>query len=172
MKTKLTFLALCFIMITNAYSQTEQFVVGWYQVLSGAQVKVVQGNSDDANEKTDWTATSYAANEVLLAFNFSKDKYYCYDPDGRVVLVKGKGSLKKIDMLGRPARITQEVKIGLDLSIGEGNNVWLVGFNPTNKTAKILLANGTVQEVPQDSVQDLKDYMDLMDKFTEWHTVE
>lgn len=163
---------LAFFIVSNAYSQTEQFIVGWYQVLSGAQVKVIQGNSDDATQKADWTAISYAQNEVLLAFNFSKDKYYCYDPDGRIVLVKGKASLKKIEMIGRPARIIQEVKVGLDLTLGAGNNVWLIGFNSANKTAKILLADGTVQEIPQDSVQDLKDYMDLMDKYTTWHTVE
>lgn len=171
MKKLILLFAISFTVISTTIAQTE-FTIGWYQVLSGAQVKVVQGNSDDANDKTDWTSISYSSNEVLLAFNFSKDKYYCYDPDGRVVLVKGKGSLKKIEVAGRPARIISSVKVGLDLSLDAENNVWLVGFNAANKTAKILLTDGTTQEIPQESIQDLKEYMDLMDKWTDWHTAE
>ena len=156
----------------SALAQTETFSPGWYLVKSGAQVKVVKGNSDDAHNETDWTQFSYGANEVLLVFNFSKDKYYSHDPDGRVVMIKGKTSLQKIDVPGRPGHITETVKLGLDHSLSKGSNVWLTGYNAATKTAIILLADGQKAEIPESSIQDLKEYLDLMDKYIDWKTVE
>ncbi len=158
--------------LLSSFQQTDALSPGWYMVKSGAQVKVIQGNSDDAYGKVDWSQITYSANEVLIVFNFARDKYYCYDPNGRIVLVKGKASLQKIDAPGRPGHINEEVKLGLDHSLRRGNNVWLTGFNPTTKTAIILLADGQKAEIPQSSIQDLKEYFDMMDKYTDWHTVE
>lgn len=155
---------------TNA--QTEAFIPGWYILQSGAQVKVVQGNSNDALSKTDWHLLNYGHNEVLMAFNFSKDKYYCYDPEGRIILVKGKASLEKISTAGRPAHLNEDVKIGLDFTLHTGHSVWLTGFNATAKTATILLTGGQKVEIPQSSLEDLKDHFDKMDKTIEWLTVE
>jgi hypothetical protein len=160
---------------SNLYAQTEPFQPGWYMVKSGAQIKVVQGNSEDELFDRDWQKIYYNENEVLLVFNFTKDKYYTYDPDGRVVLVKGKESLKKIDVAGRPIKISDNsgsVKIGLDLSLKNGNNVWMTGFISATKTVVVLLVDGQKVEIPQDSIQDLKEYIDEMDKLTEWKTVE
>jgi hypothetical protein len=172
MKKIILSLSIVLFVALSSFGQTEAFSTGWYMVKSGAQLKVVQGNSDDAYNKTDWTTISYSANEVLIAFNFQKDKYYCYDPEGRVVIVKGKASLQKIDVVGRPGHIIEEVKLGLDHTLVVGNNVWLTGFNAATKTATILLADGQKMEIPQSSIQDLKEYFDLMDKVTEWKTVE
>lgn len=176
MKTILFIFSLAIISTFNA--QTEPFQPGWYMVKSGAQLKVVQGNSDDIEyreTRLDWKDLTYDENEVLLVFNYSKDKYYCYDPEGRVVLVKGSESLKKIDIAGRPGQIVDEsgsVQIGLDMSLNSGNNVWITGFNPATKTVIVLLVDGQKVEIPQSSIQDLKVFVDIMDKFTEWKTVE
>ena len=170
-KTFLTLL-IVFVFTLSANSQTDVFSPGWYIVKTGAEVKVIQGNSSDAHDNVDWHLVSYGHNEVLLAFNFSKDKYYCYDPEGRIVIVKGKASLQKIDMAGRAAHIIEEIKLGLDATLHVGNNVWLTGFNSITKTATILLADGQKADVPQSSIQDLKEYFDLMDKAIEWITVE
>jgi hypothetical protein len=157
---------------TDSAAHTEVFQPGWYLVKSGAQVKVVQGNSDDVISKRDWKQISYSANEVLLVFNFAKDKYYCFDPEGRVVMIKGKASLEKIYTPGRPAHIIEDVKLNLDQTLVVGNIVWLTGFNASAKTANILLTNGQKAEIPQSSIQDLKKYLDSMDKWIEWHIVE
>jgi len=157
---------------SQSIAQSDVFTTGWYMIKSGAQVKVVQGNSDDSSLNNDWTTLSYSANEVLIAFNFSKDKYYCYDPEGRVVLVKGKNNLQKIETNGRPAHVKDEIKLGLDATLNSGNNVWLIGYNAANKTATILLIDGQKAEVPQGNIDDLKDYYDAMDKYTEWKSVE
>lgn len=153
-------------------SQTETFSPGWYIVKTGAQVKVIQGNSMDVIRETDWHQISYGHNEVLLVFNFSKDKYYCYDAEGRIVLVKGKTDLQKIEVVGRPGFITEDVQLNLDASLHPGNHVWITGFNASIKTASILLADGQKAEIPQNSIEDLKVHFDLMDKYTEWKTVE
>lgn len=173
-KLILTFSIVLFAALSS-FAQTDAFSTGWYMVKSGAQLKVIQGNSDDAHNQTDTTgnpAYSYSANEVLIVFNFSKDKYYCYDPNGRIVMVKGKASLQKIDVAGRPGHIKERVNLGLDHSLSKDNNVWLTGYNAATKTATILLADGQKADIPQDSIEDLKVYFDLMDKFTDWHTVE
>jgi hypothetical protein len=156
----------------SSFAQTDTISLGWYMVKSGAQVKVIQGNSDDVIRKIDWSNITYAANEVLIVFLFAKNNYYCYDPNGRIVMVKGKASLQKIDSKGRPGHINEHVKIGLDHSLSQGNNVWLTGFNPATKTATILLADGQKVDISQSSIQDLKEYFDMMDNFTYWHSVE
>lgn len=156
----------------SSFAQTEAFTPGWYMVKSGAQVQVIQGNSDDELYEVDWTQISYSANEVLLVFDFTKDKYYCFDPQGRVVMVKGKTSLEKIETIGRAVPIIKGVKISNDLRLGIGNNVWLVELNAATKTATILLADGQKVEIPQSCIQDLKEYYDIIDQYTEWYTVE
>lgn len=155
----------------NAKSQVDTSV-GWYQILPEAQVKVILGNSSDNSNKIDISSITYSVNEVLLVFAFSKDVYYCYDPDGRMVLIKGKASLKRITLVGRPVTIISEVSIGLETKLKVGNNVWLIGFNSANKTATILLADGTKADVPQDSIIDLKAIFESMVKSTEWNSVE
>jgi hypothetical protein len=62
--------------------------------------------------------------------------------------------------------------LGLDHILSRGNNVWLTGFNAATQTATILLADGQKVQIPQTTIQDLKEYFDLMDKFTDWHSVE
>lgn len=172
MKKLFLTLLIAFVCKLSVNSQTDLFTPGWHIVKTGAQVKVVQGNSKDTHDKLDWHLLSYGHNEVLLVFNFSKDKYYCFDPEGRIVIVKGKAFLQKIDMAGRAAHIIEEVKLGLDATLSVGNNVWLTGFNSTTKTATILLSDGQKADVPQSSIQDLKEYFDIMDKTIEWITVE
>lgn len=172
MKKIILTLSIVLFVALPSFGQTEVFSTGWYFIKSGAQVKVVQGNTDDIATERDWVEMSFAANEVLIAFNFQKDKYYCYDPEGRVVIVKGKASLQKIEVPGRPGHITQEIKLDLDNILNYGTNVWLIGINSSTTTATILLADGKKVEIPQGSIQDLKEYFDIMDKYTDWKTVE
>ena len=167
------YLGLLFLLITNfSFTQTDVFSAGWYQVLTNAQVKVIKGNYYDAVNEVIFTDLTYNANEVLLVFNFSKDVYYCYDPEGRLVLVKGKLSLKKIDTIGRPGYILEEVKIGLDISLVQGNNVWIVGNNASDKTTQILLNDGSKVSIPQNSIRDLKEWLDVRGRDGEWKIVE
>ena len=167
------YLGLLFLLITNfSFTQTDVFTAGWYQVLSNAQVKVITGNSSDAVNEVIFSDITYNANEVLLVFNFSKDVYYCYDPEGRLVLVKGKGSLKKIESIGRPGYVLEEVKIGLDITLVEGNNVWIVGYNASDKTTQVLLNDGSKVSIPQSSIEDLKDWFDQAGTEFEWKIVE
>jgi hypothetical protein len=170
---KSAYLVVLFVILTNfSFTQTDIFTAGWYQVLSNAQVKVINGNSSDVVNDIMFSDITYNANEVLLVFNFSKDVYYCHDPEGRLVLVKGKLALKKIDIIGRPGYITEEVKIGLDISLVQGNNVWIIGYNASDKTTQILLNDGSKVSIPQNSIQDLKDYFDVLGQDVEWKIVE
>jgi hypothetical protein len=162
------FAGICFI----SKSQNQAISLGWHMLKSGAQVKVIQGNSGAVSSNYNWSQINYENNEVLNVFNVSKDKYYCYDPEGRIILVKGQSPLQKIEMQGRPVVLVEEVKIGLDKKFQKGNFVWLIGFNSSTKTASILLSDGSVIEIPQNSAQDLKEYFDLKEKSTDWKVVE
>jgi hypothetical protein len=167
------YLGLFFLLITNfSFTQSDVFTAGWYQVLTNAQVKVIKGNSTDVVNDVMFSNITYNANEVLLVFNFSKDIYYCHDPEGRLVLVKGKLALKKIDTIGRPGYILEEVKIGLDISLVQGNNVWIIGYNASDKTTQILLNDGSKVSIPQNSIQDLKEWFDELGQNVEWKIVE
>lgn len=168
MKKLILSLSLVLFIALNSFSQTEGFSTGWYIVKSGATTGVIKGNSADVSNKVDWKKIGYSVNEVLLAFDFSKDIYYCYDPDGRVVLVKGKASLQKITVPGRPGNITEDVKLGLDLTLHNGNNVWLTDFNAAAKTATILLVDGNKVDIPQTSIRDNKDYFDSLTQDANW----
>ncbi|MCS7078379.1 MAG: hypothetical protein NZ455_16830 [Bacteroidia bacterium] len=137
---------------------------------SGAQIKFIKDTS--LYHGSVHSKYSYHANQVLLAFNFVKDKYYCYDPEGRLVVVKGKDNLEKINTAGRIGHITQRVKLDLDHSLEPGNDVWIVGFSPVNKSAIIQLLNGKKFEIPQEAVLDIKEYYDIIEKMTEWYTIE
>ncbi len=172
MKKSVYLLVLFVIICKFSFTQAEVFSAGWYQVLTNAQVKVIKGNYYDAVNEVIFTDLTYNANEVLLVFNFSKDIYYCYDPEGRLVLVKGKLSLKKIDTIGRPGYILEEVKIGLDISLVQGNNVWIVGNNASDKTTQILLNDGSKVSIPQNSIRDLKEWLDVRGRDGEWKIVE
>ena len=172
MKKSLYLLVLFVIISKFSFTQADVFSAGWYQVLTNAQVKVIKGNYYDAVNEVLFTDLTYNANEVLLVFNFSKDIYYCYDPEGRLVLVKGKLSLKKIDTIGRPGYILEEVKIGLDISLVQGNNVWIVGNNASDKTTQILLNDGSKVSIPQNSIRDLKEWLDVRGRDGEWKIVE
>ena len=85
--------------ITNAQ---DAFQPGWYIIQSGASYCVLQAGGADFSYDEDFNVISpdvttlpMAASEAVLVFTFSKDKYYCFDPNGRMVVFQGASSLTK-----------------------------------------------------------------------------
>lgn len=138
-------------------------VPGWYHIHSGALTYVVSYSMEDlAFDDFDATENmiAYSPNEVVLVFYSQQDMYLCMDAIGRIILVKGNGSISKVSQQGRPVLIHEDVQVSMEFTLGPGNTVWLVDVNPVDKTGKILLANGQTVSIPQSSYSDM--WPDLM----------
>ena len=68
--------------------------------------------------------------------------------------------LKKIETEGRVVKMLKTIDISLSKKLGKDNNVWLVGFNSATNSAKILLANGSIAEIPKDSYIDIREFFE------------
>lgn len=157
---KKTLVFLFFILISfNSFSQGEdnKFSIGWYHLLPGAKTKIltVYDNSAKTNP-----GISYATDEVLLVFEIKGKFAYAIDIDGRIVLIDNLDKLKKIETEGRVVKMLKTIDISLSKKLGKDNNVWLVGFNSATNSAKILLANGSIAEIPKDSYIDIREFFE------------
>lgn len=164
MKKSLTAISLaCLLTPFVSFSQIKS--IGWYHLLPGTQTKLlanyVQPNSDGA----------YGAEEILLLFDFKGKKGYAVDIDGRIVEIQDTATIKRIETPGRVVKITKQINVTLDKKFNPNNNVWIVGFNSANNSAKVLLSSGETVEIPNDSYTDLRDYFDVMGKKYQPHNV-
>lgn len=150
----LTFLS---IFLNNSYSQNTD--LGWHLVTAGTEVMVIQGNSNDAIKNNNINEIIYSQNEAVFVFMKSDNIYYCFDPEGRLVLFKG-AALYKVTVEGRPMMVREKTRINLNQTLSAGNNVWVVGFDPSKKSATILLNDGKTVDILETSLKDFKDYFD------------
>ncbi len=144
-------LLILFLNGTNAFSQENE--IGWYHLLEGSQTKLLDNCVD--NNKVD---IGYGVDEVLLVFDFKGTKGYAVDIDGRIVEIQDMGKAKKIQVAGRVVKMIEEVDVSLNKKFNENNNVWIIGFNSVNNSAKILLSSSEIVEIPKNSFIDLRDY--------------
>lgn len=108
--------------ITNAQ---DAFQPGWYIIQSGASYCVLQAGGADFSYDEDFNVISpdvttlpMAASEAVLVFTFSKDKYYCFDPNGRMVVFQGASSLTKA-----PVSPTGVVFLNEDITLPGGEDI-------------------------------------------------
>lgn len=151
-KTVTLFLILTFLSFT---SHSQEKPIGWYHLLPGAETTLLDNLLNQ--NKMD---TKYGVDEILLLFDFKGSYGYSVDVDGRIVLISDVSKIKKIDTTGRVVKIVKEINVSLKKTLLPGNNVFLVGFNSVNNTAKILLASGLVVEIPKDAYIDLRSYFE------------
>lgn len=149
-----TFFTTVLLISGHCIGQTK--TIGWYHLLEGAQTMLLD-NWVDQN-KVD---VGYGSNEVLLVFDFKGQKGYAIDVDGRAVQIQDMSKTRKIDTAGRVVKLTRDIDVSLNNKLTRNNNVWLIGFNPVNNSAKVLLASGEIVEIPKDSYIDIRDQLDL-----------
>jgi hypothetical protein len=140
-------------------SNSSKNQIGWYHLLPECKTKVLIHYDKAEKNKNLTTDISYATDEILLMFDFKDNIGYGIDIDGRIVQVENIEKIKRIETAGRIVKITKEVNINLDKKLTPGNNVWLIGFNSVNNSAKILLGSGEIVEIPKDSYVDIKEYL-------------
>jgi hypothetical protein len=86
----------------NVKAQAGAFTPGWYIIQPSATYSIITPGYNDlvVDDNGDISYPDYAsllmgAGEVVIAFDFNKDKYYCFDPLGRMIAFSGAGSLIK-----------------------------------------------------------------------------
>lgn len=121
----------------------KDLTAAWYYIAPGAQVAVIQGTSNDGLDSNSWDVKSYKEGEILLAFAFVNDVYYCFDPEGRMVKVKGKAGLRKILIPGQPGYIEKDFKVNDKVTLYGKQTVWISVTNMPSNRAMIMLKDGT-----------------------------
>lgn len=148
---KKVLLIVSFILTTNLVKS--QNSIGWYHLLEGAQTRVLSNWVD--NNKTDvW----YGVDEILLVYEVKGDIGFAIDIDGRLVQILNMNRTKKVNLEGRVVKMIKEVDVSLNKKLNSNNNVWLVGFNSVNGTAKILLSTDEIIEVPKNTYIELTQF--------------
>ena len=156
---KLVVLIVLLIIGSKIFAQKD-FDAAWYQITPGTQVAIIQGTSNDGLDSNSWDTKTYKEGEILLAFAFANEVYYCFDPEGRMVKVKGKAGLRKIQITGQPGYIERDFRVNDKITLYGQQTVWISAINTEAKRANILLKDGTKASV---DIMGLKFYTKWFD---------
>jgi hypothetical protein len=145
-----------FFILSILYSQSQDFIPGYYIINPTAQFAVaIPGGLDywydDSGCMHQSDELMMNSGEVVIAFEYSKGKYYCFDPNGRMVVFQGVNCLTaapKADGAG-VGRMEETIELLNGSSLSEGSYYWIIGQNVANSTIKIQVAEGKTYDVPQ-----------------------
>jgi len=145
--------------LTIVSSFAQDFVPGYYIINSTAQYAValpsgVDFYADENGCMHQYGTLKMKAGEVVIAFELAKGKYYCFDPNGRMVVFQGQNCLTKAPMVDGAGVGHMDETISLidGSSIDEGAYYWIMGQNISNSTVKIQVAEGKTYDVPQGKI--------------------
>lgn len=172
MKKVFLLLMILIVIQLNVKSQTATFEPGWYIIQTSATYSVVMPGFNDlvADDNgcvtvPDLLSLPMAAGEVVMAFDFNKDKYFCFDPVGRMVVFSKAGSLiKALDAPGCGVGLMIETitLIGGE-ELGAGSYYWIIGQDIAKSTVTVMVAGGQKFEIPQAKITlltaELRKYM-------------
>jgi hypothetical protein len=161
MKTILTLSTLLILFCGKLMAQ-EDFTVGYYIINSGAKYSIAVPSSLDFSydNSLDCFKIKARANltmgvgEVVLAFEYSKGKVLCFDPNGRIIVFEDLNSLTKATITS--SSCVGNMKETIDLidggKIPKGYYYWITGQNLANSTVTIQVSGGKTYEVPQSKI--------------------
>lgn len=146
--------------IISSFAQTVTFTPGWYIVEKGASYASYDplqlvGGIESATTDGDSIADilfGLKAGEAVFASELSSDIYYCFDPSGTPILIKGKHSLTKAPSGFGVGIIISEIQLLSGASVSEGMYVWIVGQDVAKQTIKIQLNNNSTLEIPESKI--------------------
>lgn len=158
---KYIFLNIAFAILWISKISAQSFTPGYYIINSTAEYSIAlqsgaDNYTDEGGNLFQYSTEDLSMNsgEIVIAFEFSKGKYYCFDPNGRMVVIQGVNCLT-------PAPMTPGAGVGLMLetislidgtNLSEGSYIWIMGQNVANSTVKIQMADGATLDIPQDKV--------------------
>ena len=158
-KMKKIILTLGIFILTILSSHAQEFIPGYYIINSTAQyaVAIPSGADYTAGENGCYSQDEnlyMKAGEIVIAFELSKGKFYCFDPNGRMVVFQGPNCLTKAPMVegAGVGRMDETIHLIDGSSIQEGAYYWIIGQNIANSTLKIQVGDGKTYDIPQGKI--------------------
>lgn len=181
MKTLTTSIILLLSSITLTFSQ--DFTPGYYIIEPQAQyvILIPSGVDFELDESKDCyvnpgTSNLYmAVGEVVLAFDYSGGKVYCFDPNGRMIIFNSLSSLSKAPIIqssGIVGKMSKEKTFIDGSSLGKGSYVWIIGEDVSKSTRKIQIHGGKTYELPEDYIEVYSSEIKKAVKIQTMRTVE
>ena len=159
MKLLISTIILVILFFEKITAQT--FTPGYFIINSSAEYSIAMSSgadnyTDEGGNLIQYNTEDLKMNsgEIVIAFEFSKGKYYCFDPNGRMVVIQGVNCLT-------PAPLTPGAGVGLMIEtislidgteLSEGSYIWIMGQNVANSTIKVQIADGVTLDIPQDKI--------------------
>lgn len=149
--------------------ENSEFSAGWYIVEPVSQFAVLQKSIDEksGSEKT----TSLSQGEAVIAFEFSKDTYYCFQSIGSINAVKGKNSLTKATGTGRPCLIREDI-IQNGTKVMKGTTMWITAVNDKTSLATLQLDGRKTIDIPLSKIIILSSAYDSFTTNANFKTVK
>ncbi|UPT65603.1 MAG: hypothetical protein M0D57_13795 [Sphingobacteriales bacterium JAD_PAG50586_3] len=167
------------LLVMPMFSQTPAFEAGYYIINSNAQYSVIMPSGADYHDTGDgcfkqYTGLKMAAGEVVIAFEFSKGKFYCFDPNGRMVVFQGQNCLTKAPIVTGcgVGRMDEEIELITGDKLNRGAYYWIVGQNIGNSTIKIQVADGAIYDIPKSNMSLFTVYIKDMAKDQDYKIAE
>jgi hypothetical protein len=152
-------LSLFISIIANSFAQ-DTLTPGYYIINSTAQYSVAMAGGADYFYDENGCLHAYenlkmAAGEVVIAYELSKGKYYCFDPNGRMVVFQGVNCLTKapLSVGAGVGYMLETIELIDGSSLVKGSYYWIVGQNIANSTVKLQVADGKTHDVPQAKIE-------------------
>jgi hypothetical protein len=150
-------LFLCILFLNVLYAQ--EFTPGYYIINSSATYAVINPSSSDFYENENGCLEMYEllqmkSGEVVMAYELNKGRYYCYDPNGRIIMFQGANCLTKAPIVPGAGigHMLATIQLIDGSSLSEGAYYWIIGQNISNSTIKIQVADGQTYDVPQEKI--------------------
>jgi hypothetical protein len=148
----LIIIAIALFTSVNISAQTN--TAGWYIVEQGAQYAEYDPfePEKDANGDSGTQLTLYTG-EVVFVTEYTNNLYYCFDPSGNTIVVKGAESLKKAPEGAGVGIILNDIQLISGNTISAGMFVWITGQDIGKQTIRIQLDDNKAYDVPQSQIE-------------------
>jgi hypothetical protein len=150
--------------------KAQTFSAGWYIIKENAQYSVILPSGQDVRTEQALTEIVYdeqgypiyttppsiemATGEVVFAFEQTKEFYFAYDPQGRMLAFKGTGSLEKVPAVANAGVgfLLENVELLSGETLKTGGFYWIVGQDIAKGTVSIQTDGGKKHELPKNSI--------------------
>lgn len=141
-------------LFTCVYVNAQTNATGWYIIEQGAQYAEYDPFEPEKNVNVDSETTlSLYTGEVIFVTDFTNDVYYCFDPSGNTIIIKGKASLTKAPEGAGVGIMLKDIQLISGNTITAGMFVWIVGQDIGKQTISIRLADEKTYEIPQTQIE-------------------
>jgi hypothetical protein len=177
MKRTFLLIAMC-IMTFISVGQTTTFTPGWYIVEKGATyasydpITLASGIDESFMDSSISIIFGLKAGETVFATELSADIFYCYDPSGTPILIKGKQALTKAPQGFGVGIISSEIQLLSGVTLTEGMYVWIIGQDVAKQTIKIQLSSNQILDIPETKIGLLTALLKKNSKATLFKEVE